>query len=235
MDYSSAFAIGDNHVNQEKPPPRVCPRCNSNNTKFCYYNNYTVSQPRYKCKECLRHWTHGGALRNIPIGGGSRKISAENIQQVNRRHQPFLRGQESNQFVGYFGGSSSSGIANGNQVGSFPETHGDMGLPFHSFPPMHRSYIHDGLFQHDHYNVDSNDLYRNHLNNQLIGSYNALSSDRNSYINQRENQNQWNHQSFNNTMNMNHNASTSGSRQAWDTYQINKNYCVSKSPYQHGP
>ncbi|KAJ1388508.1 Zinc finger, Dof-type [Sesbania bispinosa] len=23
-----------------------CPRCNSTNTKFCYYNNYSLSQPR---------------------------------------------------------------------------------------------------------------------------------------------------------------------------------------------
>lgn len=50
-----------------------CPRCNSNNTKFCYYNNYNLSQPRHYCKNCRRYWTKGGSLRNIPIGGGSRK------------------------------------------------------------------------------------------------------------------------------------------------------------------
>lgn len=27
-----------------------CPRCHSDNTKFCYYNNYNVNQPRYYCK-----------------------------------------------------------------------------------------------------------------------------------------------------------------------------------------
>ncbi|XP_073006843.1 dof zinc finger protein DOF3.1-like [Typha latifolia] len=52
-----------------------CPRCDSTNTKFCYYNNYNFSQPRYFCKHCRRYWTKGGALRNIPIGGGSRKNS----------------------------------------------------------------------------------------------------------------------------------------------------------------
>ncbi|KAL7605400.1 hypothetical protein Lser_V15G16430 [Lactuca serriola] len=56
-------------------PPPSCPRCYSDHTKFCYYNNYTVSQPRYYCKDCRRYWTHGGALRNIPTGGTSRKRS----------------------------------------------------------------------------------------------------------------------------------------------------------------
>ncbi|KAJ6712705.1 DOF ZINC FINGER PROTEIN DOF1.4-RELATED [Salix purpurea] len=50
-----------------------CPRCNSTNTKFCYYNNYSLTQPRYFCKTCRRYWTEGGSLRSIPVGGGSRK------------------------------------------------------------------------------------------------------------------------------------------------------------------
>ncbi|CAL5069429.1 unnamed protein product [Urochloa decumbens] len=50
-----------------------CPRCNSTNTKFCYYNNYSLQQPRYFCKTCRRYWTEGGSLRNVPVGGGSRK------------------------------------------------------------------------------------------------------------------------------------------------------------------
>lgn len=52
-----------------------CPRCDSANTKFCYYNNYNLSQPRHFCRNCKRYWTKGGALRNIPVGGGSRKSS----------------------------------------------------------------------------------------------------------------------------------------------------------------
>ncbi|KAK4489040.1 hypothetical protein RD792_004834 [Penstemon davidsonii] len=50
-----------------------CPRCESTHTKFCYYNNYSLSQPRYFCKTCRRYWTKGGTLRNIPVGGGCRK------------------------------------------------------------------------------------------------------------------------------------------------------------------
>ncbi|KAH7520122.1 hypothetical protein FEM48_Zijuj08G0110500 [Ziziphus jujuba var. spinosa] len=50
-----------------------CPRCDSSNTKFCYYNNYNLTQPRHFCKTCRRYWTKGGALRNVPIGGGCRK------------------------------------------------------------------------------------------------------------------------------------------------------------------
>ncbi|WOG97424.1 hypothetical protein DCAR_0416764 [Daucus carota subsp. sativus] len=55
------------------PPATNCPRCDSPKTKFCYYNNYSLSQPRYFCKTCKRYWTKGGALRNVPIGGSCRK------------------------------------------------------------------------------------------------------------------------------------------------------------------
>ncbi|XP_078181202.1 dof zinc finger protein PBF-like [Carex rostrata] len=62
----------------KKPRPHPdqalkCPRCDSTNTKFCYYNNYSLSQPRYFCKGCRRYWTQGGSLRNVPVGGGCRK------------------------------------------------------------------------------------------------------------------------------------------------------------------
>ncbi|XP_020214911.1 dof zinc finger protein DOF2.2 [Cajanus cajan] len=58
------------------PPPEAalkCPRCESTNTKFCYFNNYSLSQPRHFCKTCRRYWTRGGALRNVPVGGGCRR------------------------------------------------------------------------------------------------------------------------------------------------------------------
>ncbi|KAJ6812047.1 uncharacterized protein M6B38_152390 [Iris pallida] len=59
------------------PPENLCcPRCDSPNTKFCYYNNYNLTQPRHFCKTCRRYWTKGGALRNVPIGGGCRKMRA---------------------------------------------------------------------------------------------------------------------------------------------------------------
>ncbi|KAJ4975450.1 hypothetical protein NE237_000556 [Protea cynaroides] len=59
--------------NQQPQQPQKCPRCDSLNTKFCYYNNYSLSQPRYFCKTCRRYWTQGGTLRNVPVGGGCRK------------------------------------------------------------------------------------------------------------------------------------------------------------------
>ncbi|KAE8728783.1 Dof zinc finger protein DOF4.4 [Hibiscus syriacus] len=58
---------------QQQQLPQKCPRCDSVNTKFCYYNNYSLSQPRYFCKGCRRYWTQGGTLRNVPVGGGCRK------------------------------------------------------------------------------------------------------------------------------------------------------------------
>ncbi|KAL7158942.1 hypothetical protein ABFS83_02G177100 [Erythranthe nasuta] len=60
-------------VRPQKDQVTNCPRCQSTNTKFCYYNNYSLTQPRYFCKTCRRYWTEGGTLRNVPVGGGSRK------------------------------------------------------------------------------------------------------------------------------------------------------------------
>ncbi|KAJ8514081.1 hypothetical protein OPV22_004515 [Ensete ventricosum] len=62
----------------DRPPSQEhqalqCPRCDSTNTKFCYFNNYSLSQPRHFCKACKRYWTRGGTLRNVPVGGGCRK------------------------------------------------------------------------------------------------------------------------------------------------------------------
>ncbi|KAK4350519.1 hypothetical protein RND71_029832 [Anisodus tanguticus] len=60
-----------------------CPRCDSTHTKFCYYNNYSLSQPRYFCKTCRRYWTKGGTLRNIPVGGGCRKTKNSSSKKSN--------------------------------------------------------------------------------------------------------------------------------------------------------
>jgi Dof domain, zinc finger len=60
-------------TNSASSEPLPCPRCNSNDTKFCYYNNYNLTQPRHYCRTCRRYWTQGGSLRNVPIGGGCRK------------------------------------------------------------------------------------------------------------------------------------------------------------------
>lgn len=61
------------HGHHQNHQALKCPRCDSLNTKFCYYNNYNLSQPRHFCKSCRRYWTKGGVLRNVPVGGGCRK------------------------------------------------------------------------------------------------------------------------------------------------------------------
>ncbi|KAL3526532.1 hypothetical protein ACH5RR_011188 [Cinchona calisaya] len=65
-----------------KKPDKIlpCPRCNSMDTKFCYYNNYNVNQPRYFCKNCQRYWTAGGTMRNVPVGAGRRKNKNSALQ-----------------------------------------------------------------------------------------------------------------------------------------------------------
>nr|AOW73089.1 DNA-binding with one finger protein 8 [Eleusine coracana] len=69
-----------------KKPDKIlpCPRCNSMDTKFCYYNNYNIKQPRHFCKSCQRYWTAGGSMRNIPVGAGRRKSksSSSNCRSI---------------------------------------------------------------------------------------------------------------------------------------------------------
>ncbi|KAK6793289.1 hypothetical protein RDI58_006742 [Solanum bulbocastanum] len=76
----SNFMIMEKQNVQDQPDQQLqqqqtlkCPRCDSSNTKFCYYNNYSLSQPRHFCKSCKRYWTKGGTLRSVPLGGSSRK------------------------------------------------------------------------------------------------------------------------------------------------------------------
>ncbi|KAL9684202.1 hypothetical protein QQ045_021636 [Rhodiola kirilowii] len=71
-------------VSQEKTlkkPDKIipCPRCASMDTKFCYFNNYNVNQPRYFCRQCQRYWTSGGTMRNLPVGAGRRKSKSSAV------------------------------------------------------------------------------------------------------------------------------------------------------------
>nr|GLL16659.1 dof zinc finger protein DOF5.6-like [Ipomoea trifida] len=68
-------------------PPRECPRCQSNDTKFSYFNNYKVNQPRYYCRTCKRYWTHGGTQQDIPKGGRSHKGKRSTRRHENQRIQ----------------------------------------------------------------------------------------------------------------------------------------------------
>ncbi|ESQ34311.1 hypothetical protein EUTSA_v10007936mg [Eutrema salsugineum] len=71
-----------------KKPDKIlpCPRCNSKDTKFCYYNNYNVNQPRHFCRNCQRYWTSGGSMRIVPVGSGRRKnkgwVSTEQYMNI---------------------------------------------------------------------------------------------------------------------------------------------------------
>ncbi|MBA0712347.1 hypothetical protein Golax_011454 [Gossypium laxum] len=111
-----------------------CPRCNSMDTKFCYYNNYNVSQPRHFCKNCQRYWTAGGTMRNVPVGAGRRrsKNSSSHYRHVivseplrnacddetmcnttqNRFHKP----EELNIHVSYRGGKNGVEHLNGSSI-----------------------------------------------------------------------------------------------------------------------
>ncbi|CAL1380235.1 unnamed protein product [Linum trigynum] len=74
LDSSSAMgkqAHRRRQQDEKKAEPGLrCPRCESTDTKFCYFNNYNLCQPRHFCRACKRSWTRGGVLRDVPAGGG---------------------------------------------------------------------------------------------------------------------------------------------------------------------
>ncbi|KAI3772354.1 hypothetical protein L6452_03538 [Arctium lappa] len=132
------------------PEPGLnCPRCDSTNTKFCYFNNYSLTQPRHFCKTCRRYWTRGGALRNVPVGGGCRRnkrsnkssrsskspsekgaksisgspsrCSTENIPTSNQLSHPSLQFPFMNSYGGVAGNITSNlgGFHTQNEMGNF--------------------------------------------------------------------------------------------------------------------
>ncbi|CAI9770842.1 unnamed protein product [Fraxinus pennsylvanica] len=119
----------------KKPRPSEqslrCPRCDSNNTKFCYYNNYSLSQPRYFCKSCRRYWTKGGTLRNVPMGGGCRKNKRASAKRS--QEQPLTANSSSpssSSFTPLSYDSSDLNLA----IASLPnQTTGVMGFDGHEF------------------------------------------------------------------------------------------------------
>jgi hypothetical protein len=114
-----------------------CPRCDSPNTKFCYYNNYSLSQPRHFCKTCRRYWTKGGALRNVPVGGGCRKnkrsrsAAAARLSSLNLPAEAAADQQAAR--LGFFGAAahpvvSSSSIGGGGPAADYHQPQADASL-----------------------------------------------------------------------------------------------------------
>lgn len=76
---------------QQLKNPIRCPRCDSPDTRFRYFNNNSLTQPRHYCRTCKRQWTIGGRLRLIPIGGNNRngtRTKASSSGGGNSRSQP---------------------------------------------------------------------------------------------------------------------------------------------------
>lgn len=141
---------GNSQEKTLKKPDKVlpCPRCNSMDTKFCYYNNYNVNQPRYFCKACQRYWTAGGTMRNVPVGAGRRKnknstshyphitiseaLQAARIDVPNGTHVPTLK---SNGRVLSFGLDSPmcDSMASVLNLGDKKILNGTTGNEFHGF------------------------------------------------------------------------------------------------------
>ncbi|XP_062092682.1 dof zinc finger protein DOF3.6-like [Humulus lupulus] len=132
-----------------------CPRCDSTNTKFCYFNNYSLTQPRHFCKTCRRYWTRGGALRNVPVGGGCRRNKRS--RGTNRSKSPAPDRQTPGSCSANTAAVTSNGSGSGDMLGhlgpqqtlphlSFlPNLHhhlgeygssGDIGLNFGGLPPQ---------------------------------------------------------------------------------------------------
>lgn len=105
---TTTHSVGDGK-NLQKPDKVVaCPRCNSQDTKFCYYNNYNVNQPRHFCKNCQRYWTAGGTLRNVPVGAGRRKNKSGGLQQHHQQRDNYAEASPNCSFQIDSGSDSAS-------------------------------------------------------------------------------------------------------------------------------
>ncbi|KAF2296577.1 hypothetical protein GH714_000320 [Hevea brasiliensis] len=58
-----------------------CPRCASSNTKFCYYNNYSFSQPRAKSLRISQDGRNAFAKNFSGFGGRSNESSGDSLAQ----------------------------------------------------------------------------------------------------------------------------------------------------------
>ncbi|KAF5199973.1 hypothetical protein FRX31_010440 [Thalictrum thalictroides] len=67
-------------VEVKTDPPRQCPCCNSWETMFGYYNNYSDNKPIYRCKICSHYWAHGEVPGDISIEA-MRKINQHSEAQ----------------------------------------------------------------------------------------------------------------------------------------------------------
>ncbi|KAK1281927.1 Dof zinc finger protein PBF [Acorus calamus] len=146
---------------QQQPPPQLkCPRCDSMNTKFCYYNNYSLSQPRHFCKACKRYWTRGGTLRNVPVGGGCRKNKRLKRPIVNNNNnnnpiQPIINNNSYQDFSnGFFDSQPQMNIL--SQMGDDQAMFG-----FYGSVKMEREVDVMGLNGYNIYNPSSSSLYWN--------------------------------------------------------------------------
>ncbi|KAL5715618.1 hypothetical protein ACHQM5_017413 [Ranunculus cassubicifolius] len=101
---------------QQSGPPLKCPRCDSTNTKFCYYNNYNQTQPRHFCKACRRHWTKGGTLRNVPVGGGRKNKRPSTSNSINNNNH--TSASQHQQPTSYLFPSLQQGYHNNGSLGS---------------------------------------------------------------------------------------------------------------------
>jgi hypothetical protein len=124
-----------NDMSQDKSPNKPdiivpCPRCKSMDTKFCYYNNYNVKQPRHFCKNCQRYWTAGGTTRSMLIGAGRRKnkISFSSDVSHNRQMNTVMTFGSDSSIM------SSTSLEKKMNVGSHEETFDKSSQSF--FPPQ---------------------------------------------------------------------------------------------------
>ncbi|XP_024986778.1 dof zinc finger protein DOF2.1-like isoform X1 [Cynara cardunculus var. scolymus] len=173
-----------NKAQQDKkprPPEEAlkCPRCDSSNTKFCYYNNYSLTQPRYFCKSCRRYWTKGGTLRNVPVGGGCRKnkrsstlSSATSSNSSSSSALPKIRGPQDHHLIqqhhqqqhplNIMTSNSNNHLLAGLAHLPYDSTCTDLSLAFARLQSQGNGHLGYDHFDHSDHHLGNNDPNSNH-------------------------------------------------------------------------
>ncbi|XP_047329083.1 dof zinc finger protein DOF4.1-like isoform X2 [Impatiens glandulifera] len=112
-DQSKQAERTNNNIDQKRPRPQK-------------------DKPRYLCKTCRRYWTEGGTLRNVPVGGGSRKNKRYSSSSSTLKKNPIINCTFPSSDYGQDLNLAANGYYNTNMILNPSSSMMNTGFPSHS-------------------------------------------------------------------------------------------------------